>query len=106
MAELLEGTDRHLRRGAERPRQLVRRERVPERGQPLLDVQDLGTPVARMEHAHHASLRPAECRRKRAARYRCGARSRTIASFGLAPITRATSCPPLDRMSDGIDMTP
>ena len=41
-----------------------------------------------------------------AAPYKCGARSRRIASFGLAPITRATSCPPLNRISEGIDMTP
>ncbi len=37
---------------------------------------------------------------------RCGSTSRRIASFGLAPTTRATSLPPLNRINEGMLITP
>ena len=109
VAEVLERADGGFRGGSEPPRQLTGCQGVPEGRQPLLDVQDLGPLVAATEDAHATSLRLDRVPRKRggsAGVYRCGARSRRIASFGFAPMTRATSCPPLNRMRDGIDITP
>src|SRR5204863_1746926 len=106
MAELLECPDGRFGGRPERAGQLVGDERVAEAREALLDVEHLRAAVARSEDPHVPSVRRPRGRRKRGERYRCGARSRRIASFGFAPITRATSCPPLNRISDGIDITP
>ena len=72
---------------------------------------DLGALVAEVVDLHRTSLR---CARSRPATRRTSRRSgdvrlevlRRMASFGRAPITRATSSPSLNRISDGIDITP
>ena len=120
----LERADRGVGGGSERAVSLRVVDRDAERDQALLDVGDLGAAVAEAEDAHTRKCAPPGGARQTtrsggaspsagcawwfapAGQARCGSRSRRIASFGRAPITRATSRPPLNRISDGMLMTP
>ena len=110
----LEPADGRLRRGAERPIAFGVVDDGAERLQPRLDVRDL--PDLDRLHDRCASVRvcvdPRRDGNRRGIRVgkrpyaRCGSRSRRIASLGRAPVTLATSLPALNRINEGIDITP
>ena len=114
MPFLLEPADRGLGARSEGPDELRAFDVGAERRQPRLDVGDLRTAVARVKDAHRIESAWAHDTTAtgtvsgvgRRSYTRCGSRSRRIASFGRAPVTRTTSLPALNRISDGIDITP
>ena len=110
----LEPSDGRLRRRAERPVALRVVDGGAERPQPRLDVRDLRTSVARTIDAHRsesAGTRDATATAPSPGvgkwpYARCGSRSRRMASLGRAPVTLTTSLPALNRISEGMDITP